>query len=253
MSKLLDDLIAQVIGFEVRLYACVERLAAGTDEGAVHDIRVATRRLRSALRPLRGLPVADVLNQAAKSLATLSGPLRDLEVLIIELRRQGLDHLTIERDKARHLGYGQLLVAPELERLLQVLGAWPHLMRVSDREGLLDGLARGVEKSLRKNRLQLERALADPTHDRHRLRILIKRMRYSLEAYPGVTDLSPKTQRLLEGAQSALGKWHDNFVWLGRAEREPDLAPCVRAWEVALHAAETRSDRVLEKLLRRLA
>ncbi|MNE85663.1 hypothetical protein D3C80_1826880 [compost metagenome] len=55
------------------------------------------------------------------------------------------------------------------------------------------------------------------------------------------------------GAQSALGKWHDHVQWLARADREPDLRPRIRAWQVALHAAEVRSDRVLEKLLRRLA
>lgn len=253
MSRVLDDLIAQVIGFEVRLRACVERLSAHTDGEAVHDFRVATRRLRSLLRPLRGLPAADVLNEAAKALATLSGPLRDLEVLIDELERHGLERLTGERRKALRIGYAQLLVSPELDRLFQVLEAWPHLMRVSDREGLLDGLPGRVEKSLRKNRQRLLQALADPAHDRHRLRILAKRLRYSLDAFPGVMDLPEKTRRLLVGAQSALGKWHDAYVWLGRAKLESDLRPRVRAWEVALHAAETRSDRVLEKLLLRLA
>lgn len=253
MARLLDDLIAQVIGLEVRFHACVERLAASTDDEALHDLRVATRRLRSLLRPLRGMPVADVLNQAAADLATLSGPLRDLEVLIIELRGHGLDGLTVDREKARHLGYAQFLLAPELTRLLQVLEAWPHLMRVSDREGLLKGLGKRVGKSLAKNRDRLEKALRDPAHDRHRLRLLVKRMRYSLEAYPDYLELPPKTRRLLVGAQSALGKWHDNFQWLARAEREADLQPRVRGWEVALHAAEVRSDRVLEKLLRRLS
>ncbi|MNP35987.1 hypothetical protein D3C76_1293430 [compost metagenome] len=78
-------------------------------------------------------------------------------------------------------------------------------------------------------------------------------MRYSLEAYPDSMELPPKTRRLLVGAQSALGKWHDNVQWLARAERETDLRPRVRGWQVALHAAEVRSDRVLEKLLRRLS
>ncbi|MDH4555472.1 CHAD domain-containing protein [Pseudomonas sp. BN417] len=253
MARLLDDLIAQVIGLEVRLHACVERLDAGTDDEALHDLRVATRRLRSLLRPLRGMPVADVLRQAAADLATLSGPLRDLEVLIIELRSHGLDRLTVDREKARHLGYARFLLAPELLRLFQVLEAWPHLMRVSHREGLLKGLRQRVDKSLAKNRSSLEQALRDPAHDRHRLRLLIKRMRYSLEAYPGFIELPPKALLLLVGAQSALGKWHDNFQWLARAKHEVDLRPRVRGWQVALHAAEVRSDRVLEKLLRRLS
>ncbi|MDH4565352.1 CHAD domain-containing protein [Pseudomonas sp. BN414] len=253
MAGMLDDLIAQVIGLEIRLHACAERLAAGTDDEALHDLRVATRRLRSLLRPFRGLPAVDVLNESAAALAGLSGPLRDLEVLIIELRSHGLDRLTTDRERARHLGYAQLLLAPELARLFQVLEAWPHLMRVCEREGLLKGLQGAVGKSLRKSRRRLIQALEDPSHDRHRLRLLIKRLRYGVEAHPDLIGLSPKTQRLLVGAQSALGKWHDNVQWLVRAEREPDLRPRIRAWQVALHAAEVRSDRVLEKLLRRLA
>ncbi|BAN49048.1 CHAD domain-containing protein [Metapseudomonas resinovorans] len=253
MARMLDDLIAQVIGLEVRLRACVERLAAGTDAEALHDLRVTTRRLRSLLRPLRGLPAVDVLNEAAADLARLSGPLRDLEVLIAELRGHGLDRLTTPREKARRSGYAQLLLAPELTRLFQVLEAWPHLMRVYDREKLMKAPRQSVENSLRKSRRRLERGLRDPAHDRHRLRLLIKRLRYGLDAYQGVVSLSPRTMRLLVGAQSALGKWHDNLQWLARAEHEPDLRPRVRAWQVALHAAEVRSDRVLEKLLRRLS
>ncbi|WP_342245422.1 CHAD domain-containing protein [Pseudomonas sp. OTU5201] len=252
MASSLDDLIAQVIGLEIRLNACVERLAARTDDEALHDLRVATRRLRSLLRPFRGLPAADVLSQAAADVAALSGPLRDLEVLIVELRSHGLDRLTQDREQARRTGYAQFLLAPELSRLFQVLDAWPHLMRVCDREGLLKGGRKAIEKFLAKCRRRLEDGLRDPSHDRHRLRLLIKRLRYGLDAYPGVVELSPKARRLLVGAQSALGKWHDHVQWLARAEQEPDLRPRIRAWQLALHAAEVRSDRVLEKLLRRL-
>lgn len=253
MAGMLDDLIAQVIGLEIRLQACAERLAAGTDDEALHDLRVATRRLRSLLRPFRGLPAVDVLNQAAADLATLSGPLRDLEVLIIELRSHGLDRLTAGRERARRVGYAQFLLAPELARLFRVLEAWPHLMRVCAREGLLAGGRKTVRKSLEKSYRRVVQALQDPAHDRHRLRLLIKRLRYGQDAHPDLIEMPAKTRRLLVGAQSALGKWHDNLQWLARAEQEPDLRPRVRAWQVALHAAEVRSDRVQEKLLRRLA
>lgn len=253
MARMLDALIAQVIGLDVRLRVCVERLAAGTDDEALHDLRVATRRLRSLLHPFHGQPAVDVLNQAAADLLALSGPLRDLEVLIIELRSHGLSRLTHERKEALVAGYAQLLQSPELVRLFQVLEAWPHLMRVSDREGLVKGLRKAIEKSLAKSRRRVEEALRDPAHDRHRIRLLIKRMRYSIEAYPDVIALSPRTLELLVGAQTTLGWWHDNLQWLARVEREPDLQPRVRAWQMALRAAEVRSDKVLEKLLRRLA
>ncbi|MDA8485821.1 CHAD domain-containing protein [Pseudomonas resinovorans] len=252
MAVLLDDLIAQVIALEIRLRACTERLVARTDDEALHDLRVATRRLRSLLHPLRGLAAVDVLDQAAVDLTRLSSPLRDLEVLIIELRSHRLERLVPGRERALRSGYAQFLLAPELTRLLQVLEAWPHLMRVCDREGLVTGLRQKSVKFLGKSRRQVEQALRDPAHDRHRLRLLIKRLRYGLDAYPDRVELSPRTRQLLVGAQTALGNWHDHVQWLARAENEPDLRPRVRAWQVAMHAAEVRSDRVLEKLLRRL-
>ena len=49
MAAMLDDLIAQVIALEIRLHVCTERLVARTDDEALHDLRVATRRLRSLL------------------------------------------------------------------------------------------------------------------------------------------------------------------------------------------------------------
>jgi CHAD domain-containing protein len=145
-----------------------------------------------------------------------------------------------------------LLEGPELPRLFQVLDAWPQLMRISQREGLLKGMEKAIGKALAKTRKRLMEALRDPAHDRHRLRLLIKRLRYGQEVYPDFIDLPPKTRRLLLGAQAALGKWHDRYQWLARAAQEPDLQPRVRAWQVALHASEVRADRVLEKLQRRL-
>ncbi|WAG81286.1 CHAD domain-containing protein [Metapseudomonas furukawaii] len=252
MAALLDDLIAEVIALEVRLRACTLRLDARTDAEALHDLRVATRRLRSLLRPFRGLPVADVLGEAAAEVARRSGPLRDLEVLNLELSRHGLERLAAGRERALQQGYRQLLEGPELPRLFQVLDAWPQLMRISQREGLLKGMEKAIGKALAKTRKRLMDALRDPAHDRHRLRLLIKRLRYGQEVYPDFIDLPPKTRRLLLGAQAALGKWHDRYQWLARAAQEPDLQPRVRAWQVALHASEVRADRVLEKLQRRL-
>ncbi|NWD89876.1 metal-chelation protein CHAD, partial [Pseudomonas sp. K5002] len=49
MSALVDQLVAQVIGLEVGLLSCQARLAAVTDDEALHDLRTTVRRLRSLL------------------------------------------------------------------------------------------------------------------------------------------------------------------------------------------------------------
>ncbi len=248
MPAMLDDLIAQVLTLEIKLLSCRERLEAGTDGEALHDLRINTRRLRSLLRPLRDLPAAQVLNEAAREVGALSTPLRDLEVLIVELESQGLAPLAEPRRKRLREGHAALLANPALVQLFRVLDAWPQLLRISHREGLLVKPRKTVRKHLARDWKRLERALADPAHDRHRLRLLIKRVRYGGDAYPQLVEASAKAQHLLKGAQAALGKWHDRLQWLLIAEQEPDLAPRVKAWRVAMHGAEVRSDRVLDKL-----
>ena len=72
MSAMLDHVIAQVLTLHVRLLACQARLAANTDSEALHDLRTSVRRLRSLLRPLRGLPGVDKLEDAAAEVGRLT-------------------------------------------------------------------------------------------------------------------------------------------------------------------------------------
>ncbi|WP_370656583.1 CHAD domain-containing protein, partial [Klebsiella pneumoniae] len=84
---LVDQLVAQVIGLEVGLLSCQARLSAVTDDEALHDLRTTVRRLRSLLRPLRGLPGVEQLELAASAVGQLTTPLRDREVLAAYLNQ----------------------------------------------------------------------------------------------------------------------------------------------------------------------
>ncbi|MNF39014.1 CHAD domain protein [compost metagenome] len=77
MSAMVDHVVAQLLGLQVRLLACQARLVAHTDSEALHDLRTSNRRLRSLLRPLRGLPGIEQLDAAAKAVGDLTTPLRD--------------------------------------------------------------------------------------------------------------------------------------------------------------------------------
>lgn len=101
MSAMLDHVVAQVLTLQVRLLACRERLAADVDSEALHDLRTTTRRLRSLLRPLRGLPAVDQLEDAARALGALTTPLRDREVLAAELRERGQQDAAERRLRGR--------------------------------------------------------------------------------------------------------------------------------------------------------
>ncbi|MBK4988038.1 CHAD domain-containing protein [Pseudomonas sp. S36] len=252
MSDMLDHLVAQVLTVQVRLLACRERLAADTDSEALHDLRTTLRRLRSLLRPLRGLPGVEQLEEAAKSLGTLTTPLRDNEVLAAELVTRGHAQPGQKRLEGRASSYASVAASPQLTRVLAIVDACPLFLRAAGREGLTRSLDKRIDKGLIKQWRKLEAALKDPAHDRHRLRLLIKRARYGDEAYPQLDHAGKRLQQVLKRAQGDLGDWHDRLQWLLQVREHPDLLVCQGGWEQELHQAERRSDKTLEALRKAL-
>jgi len=248
MSAMLDHVVAQILALQVRVLACRERLAADTDSEALHDLRIGVRRLRSLLRPLRELPGVEQLEDAAKALGTLTTPLRDREVLAAELSNRGLVDAALHRLQGRATTFANVAASPQLDRVLVILDAFPLFLRAAEREGLAKSLGKRVDKRLVKQWRTLLKALQDPAHDRHRLRLLIKRVRYGDQAYPQLEHAGPKLQDLLKKAQGDLGNWHDRLQWLLQAREHADLAPCKVDWEQELHEAEGKSDATLAAL-----
>lgn len=248
MSALVDRLVAHVLGLEVRLLACQARLTARTDPEALHDLRTTVRRLRSLLRPLRGLPGVEQLETAASGVGDLTTPWRDREVLAAYLVQHDQPEAAQRRLAQMAAAYPAVASSTELAQLLVILDAFPRFLRASQRQGLLKGLGKRIEKRLGKQWKKLDKALHDPAHDRHRLRLLIKRVRYGIDAYPELDRLPKAAMPRLKSAQGALGDWHDCLQWLAIAEQEADLRPCVAGWHTAMAKAEQRADRVLDKL-----
>ena len=248
MSERVDRLVAQVLALEVKLMACHARLTAETDSEALHDLRITVRRLRSLLRPLRNLPGVEQLEAAAKEVGQLTTPLRDKEVLAAWLHQQGMIQAANKRSDSLSEAYASVATSPALARLFSVLEAFPRFVRASQHQKLLRGLHTLIEKRLNKQWKKLKAAMNDPEHDRHRLRLLIKRVRYGAEAYPDLTHSSKKIQASLKAAQGELGTWHDHLQWLTRAEQEHDLAPCVVGWHLGIVRAERKADAALERL-----
>ncbi|MGE8110461.1 MULTISPECIES: CHAD domain-containing protein [Pseudomonas] len=248
MSAMLDHVVAQLLTLQVRLLACRERLAANTDSEALHDLRTSLRRLRSLLRPLRGLPGVEQLEEAARSLGTLTTPLRDREVLAAELIGHGYAEAGERRLARWDNTFASVAASPQLTRLLAIVDVFPLFLRAAEREGLAKSLVKRVDKRLVKQWHKLHEALQDPGHDRHRLRLLIKRVRYGDEAYPQLDHAGKQLQRLLKKAQGDLGDWHDRLQWLLQAQDHPDLAPCKEGWERQLQEAERNADLTLDAL-----
>jgi len=224
------------------------RLAQRADTEALHDLRVTLRQLRSLLRPLRKEPSLASLEEALKSAADLTTPLRDTEVLVQELASLGAKHMSEARKKEWNQGVESFLRGPEWQRLKATLTAWPEAWEKAQEVGGLRGLRKRLCKSLAKDRRRLRKALRENSEDRHRLRIMIKRVRYSSEAYDKVMGLSKKVLDQLKEAQTVLGEWHDREVWLEKAKVETDLKPLVTKWTKEFLEAEKTSDRVLSKI-----
>ena len=140
-----------------------------------------------------------------------------------------------------------------LARVLAIVDAFPLFLRAAGREGLVKSLDKRIDKRLVKQWRTLHEALRDPAHDRHRLRLLIKRARYGDEAYPQLDHAGKKLQRVLKKAQGDLGDWHDRLQWLLQARDHADLLPCKADWEQELHEAERQSDVTLDTLQEALA
>ncbi|PHN28622.1 CHAD domain-containing protein [Pseudomonas sp. ICMP 561] len=248
MSSMVDHLVAQVLGLHVKLLACQARLAASTDPEALHDLRTTVRRLRSLLRPLRGVSGVEQLEAAAKAVGELTTPLLDMEVLAAHLAEQGLAEAASVRINKVSKAYGQVATSAELARLFSTLDQFPGFLRVQQRQQLLRGLRKTIEKGMDKQWKKLREAIADPAHDRHRLRLLIKRVRYAADAYPELSHQPKKMQSRLKAAQGALGDWHDHLQWLAQAGQERDLAPCIAAWQTGIVRAEKKADVALLRL-----
>ncbi|RAU44377.1 CHAD domain-containing protein [Pseudomonas sp. RIT412] len=248
MSAMVDRLVAEIISLNVKLLACHARLVASTDSEALHDLRTTVRRLRSVVRPLRGLPGIDQVEEAAKGVGELTTPLRDMQVLAAFLADLGLHEAALDRTRVLDSACPQVATSAPLNRLFGILDQLPSFLRTQQRHGLLKRLRRRIEKRMDKQWKQLRDAMADPTHDRHRLRLLIKRVRYAAEAYPALSHQPAGMQKRLKAAQSALGDWHDHLQWLTQAEQQADLAACVPGWRRGIQLAEQRSDKALERL-----
>lgn len=187
----IEDIVTPLRRLETVLNEALLRLQQAQDTEALHDLRVCLRRIRSLLRPLRGCPGATRLDRAAAELGRLTTPLRDLEVLIAELARHHLDWQANVRQSDLQARCRQLLAHPQLIDFPSRLHAWCRRFRRTARRAAKHRLDRHL---LRQQR-QLRRALADTGYDRHRLRLLIKRLRYAAEAYPQRLPSLPKRQR----------------------------------------------------------
>jgi inorganic triphosphatase YgiF len=196
------------------------------DADALHQARIALRRLRSALslfRPtVRGKDY-QALRDEAGWLAGQFGDARNLDVLLAGEEGLRADEAVRERLlKARGKAYDRVEAALESERVRVLMlnlslwieaGAWRFRDRAQrDLAGLAADQLDRQWRRVKRNGARLGKAAAE---ERHRLRLDVKKLRYSAEFLAGLSAKRPKLVRrerfvaALKDLQESLGDLND--------------------------------------------
>jgi CHAD domain-containing protein len=226
LLKYLDSLVEN-------LRKLVASAIAGRDVDAVHDARVATRRLKAGtdlLTPAVSNRFRRPFNRVTKCLRRQLGPLRDLDVMLEHLAefnqpklqpatqwlRQRLGDL---RDQTLRSAADNAPPARMLARLGSWWGLHHEIAGARDRIGEL--LSQSVHRQLDAFVEQANDLAGQRRSDPHQLRIAGKSLRYTLEmAREHGVRLPASVTGLFKRMQTALGLWHDYVVLTERMMRE---------------------------------
>ncbi|MER7536270.1 CYTH and CHAD domain-containing protein [Streptomyces sp. NPDC097704] len=205
---------------------------------AVHQLRVACRRMRSAFKTYRRVldrTVTDPVGDELKWLAGELGVARDQEVLDARLRARLADlppTLTLGPVEARLRRRGAARAEDARRRALEALDSDRHLalldtlhafladppLRKAARRDARRVLAKAVRKDHDRLGGRIEHALAlDPGHERdlalHEARKAAKRARYAADAArPTLGKPAKKLGKRVKAVQSLLGEHQDSVV-----------------------------------------
>lgn len=222
-------------GFAAIAHACLRHfrlneslIVRRRDAAALHQARVAMRRLRSAFSLFRPA-IADkgysALREELRWFTAQLGDARNLDVMLKRLGQGGADasaELKAALESAREDAYDLAIVALNSERLRLLLfdivawieaGKWRE--RSKARRPLAGFATRALGKRWRKVSERAATLAAADAETRHQLRIEVKKLRYAAEFLAALTTgAKPQARhksflRSLEAMQEALGELND--------------------------------------------
>jgi len=254
-----------VEGLLGRLTATARRMRSGSDPEAIHDLRVAARRLASALDVWRALLKRGARRRARRALRRLRralGPVREAEVEAATLRERLENLPPAARDAAtrllasleRRIARGRPRAAERcaedrIARIRRRIARAFARARTTEGGALLPSVAARLHARARGARDAVRAAAADPRDETlHQARLAAKRCRYALErlaaAGPPFDALTARARiEPLVAVQEALGRARDLAMLRDRAQRY------ARKLGIAGHGAAASP---LEPLLERL-
>jgi len=226
----------------------------------IHDLRVASRRLRGAieqLAPFVGTERMDRLRRPIRNLTRELGRVRNLDEALLYLSQTGLNGL---EPLLKSLEQQRKQEAAQTRRSLELLDCMKLERRIRAAAAALvtpDNVAsQGLLALLSERNLTLYRpihallplvAAPEMVEERHALRIAVKKWRYFNEL---LHDLLKRPQsdllELLRQYQTLLGDMNDRVVIAALLREAVDLAETVR--ETALGGIAREQRKLLKKL-----
>lgn len=202
------------------------------DSTAIHQARVATRRLKAAMDLLEPLGEGDsfaILQSTGKRLRRRLGPMRDLDVMIESLEKGRYPaRLLAARDwllfhcRADRLSVQAKDREKELspEKMLKKFDQWWILRNrmQSQTSAIVPLITQSLHEQFERFSNDARQLLQHPEHlDVHQLRIDGKLLRYTIElAQAAGVNLPKKLIRQFKQLQEDLGQWHDAVVMAER-------------------------------------
>jgi len=222
------------------LVTAMEGVRRAEDSEYVHDMRVASRRLRSVLPLFAACLSRQTCDRWRKPLRRLTRALeeaRDTDIQIACVHhfldheanaqeRHGAERLLLRLQQRRHALQGPMVEASErfvasqlTEEMEQTLTHLAHASRVSGADTPGRYVYRKTRKAIRA-RLKALQAYApyvqqpECIEELHAMRIAAKRLRYTMQAFaPLYPDALEEPVRTARTVQTILGDIHDCDVW----------------------------------------
>jgi CHAD domain-containing protein len=195
-------------------------ILSGEDPDAIHDFRVAVRRMRSVLKSTRALYDETWLKSLRAELRWIGGELaaaRDLDVLLVGLRKKaGPDEMPVVRllETERRRAWKRARAALSGERYLKLLDRLTAAVEappVRRADISLEAVAAREFKKLRRAARKL--GSKSSAQQVHRARILAKRARYAAElAEPVARKRSRRFVKAARHFQDVVGSHQDAVV-----------------------------------------
>lgn len=253
-SPLLDGLVPAEEAYSVILFECLAHACANVpvvvdarDSEGLHQFRVGLRRLRTALSTFgKSLPELMDLSERAKAVTLAVGPARDLDVFLDELfapavaqlgAQSGFDILQARAMRAREKAWVQAFMAlthPDFTKFQDdVAAAASAKLWAGDGRLKLASVAPGLLSHHFKRAKKRGQTLTTAP-ERHRLRIALKKLRYTSEFFaPLYKDKAvARFMAPLKELQDLLGHLNDAAqvrAIIGRLMMEEAVEPAVQA------------------------